>query len=41
MDPDFSGDILKEGNSYVHSSHVKFLESAGAYVVPIDYTSTA
>ena len=37
MDPSLPEHIKKEGSSMIEASHVKFLESAGAYVIPIDY----
>eukprot|EP01027_Heterolobosea_sp_BB2_P024030 GEZU01036161.1.p2 GENE.GEZU01036161.1~~GEZU01036161.1.p2 ORF type:complete len:323 (+),score=115.49 GEZU01036161.1:34-1002(+) len=35
-----SGDMAKFGDAYIAASYVKYLESAGARVVPIPYNST-
>lgn len=37
-DPTFQFEEVYPNNQYIESSHVKFLEAAGARVVPIDYT---
>ncbi len=36
----FSSSIHSEASSYISTSHIKFLESAGARVVPVGYDMT-